>query len=230
MGRYKNGRKRRRKGPLSPVKLPNRPAKRKQWKEEQMAAAMEAVQEGTAASINQAAREHGVPASTLKDRISGRVVHGTKPGPVPYLNSKEEDELAAYLVKSSQLGCGKTRCQVKGIVEKVAIERGTLRSPRVSDGWWRRFLERHPRISLRSGDATAHVRMNAINRDNLKHYFGLLKQLLEENDLVDHPERVYNMDETGVPLDTKPPKVVALKGQKKIRYRTSGQKNQITVL
>ena len=174
---------------------------------------------------NQAAREHGVPASTLKGRISGRVVHATKPGPVPYLNSKEEDESAAYLVKSSQLWYGKTRCQVKGIVEKVAIERGTLRSPRVSDGWWRRFLERHPRISLRSGDATAHVRMNAINRDNLKHYFGL-KQLLEENDLVDHPEHVYNMDEIGVPLDPKPPKVVALKGQKKIRYWTSGQKSK----
>ena len=44
-----------------------------------MTAAMEAVQDGTATSINQAARQHGVPASTLKDRLSGRVIHGTKP-------------------------------------------------------------------------------------------------------------------------------------------------------
>ena len=38
------------------------------------------------------------------------------------------------------------------------------------------------------------------------------------------------MDETGVPLEPRPPKVVARKGQKKIRYRTSGQKAQITVI
>ena len=31
-------------------------------------------------------------------------------------------------------------------------------------------------MSLRSGDAMAHVRMNAINRDKLKHYFDLLKE------------------------------------------------------
>ena len=38
------------------------------------------------------------------------------------------------------------------------------------------------------------------------------------------------MDETGVPLEPKPPKVIARKGQKKIHYRTSGQKAQITVI
>ena len=30
-----------------------------------------------------AARLHGVPRSTLTDRLSGRVIHGTKPGPNP---------------------------------------------------------------------------------------------------------------------------------------------------
>ena len=72
--------------------------------------------------------------------------------------------------------------------------------------------------------------MNAINCENLEHYFSLLKQILEENDLLNHPECIYNMDETGVPLDPKPSKVVAVKGQRKICYRTSGNKSHITVL
>ena len=38
------------------------------------------------------------------------------------------------------------------------------------------------------------------------------------------------MDETGVPLDPKSPKVIARKGAKKIHCRTSGQKAQITVI
>ena len=64
----------------------------------------------------------------------------------------------------------------------------------------------------------------------LTHYFDLLKSCIEENGLSNHPERIYNMDESGVPLDPKPPKVIAVKGQKKVRYRCSGNKSQITVL
>ena len=35
-------------------------------------------------SANQAAEVHGVPRSTLKDRLKGKVTHGMKPGPHPY--------------------------------------------------------------------------------------------------------------------------------------------------
>lgn len=38
------------------------------------------------------------------------------------------------------------------------------------------------------------------------------------------------MDESGMPLDHKPPKVIVLKGTKKVHCRTSGNKAQITVL
>lgn len=43
-----------------------------QWSNEQMENAMRAVEEGSL-GINQAAREYGVPKTTLKDRISGRI-------------------------------------------------------------------------------------------------------------------------------------------------------------
>ena len=207
----------------------NRPAKRKQWTREQMEAAMKAATSGTA-SINRAAVDHGVLRTTLKDRLSGCVVDGTKPGPLPYLTGEEESELEKYLTESSQIGYGRTRRQVKSIVESIAQDKGVLRSSHVSDGWWRRFLERHPFLSLRRGDATGHVRMNAMTQENLKSYFDLLEEVLDENDLKNHPERIYNMDETGVPLDPKPPKVIAPKGQRKVRYRCSGSKSQITVL
>ena len=92
------------------------------------------------------------------------------------------------------------------------------------------FLQRHPRLSLRSGDSTGYVRMNAMNKENLKSYFDLLETVLHDNNLKVHPEQVYNMDETGLPLNPRPPKLVALRGQKKVRYQCSGSKNQITVL
>ena len=60
---------------------------------------MEAVKSGKVGT-NRAAREFDVPATTLKDRLSGRVKHGSKPGPAPYLTKEEERELAEFFYSS----------------------------------------------------------------------------------------------------------------------------------
>ena len=183
-------------------------------------------------SANKAALLHGVPRSTLKDRLSGRVVHGRNPGPEPYLNVEEEQELAGHLINASNIGYGKTRQEVLNIVERYVErkEHTSLRSSTVTHGWWQKFLKRNPSLSLRAGDSTASIRMDAINAENLKNYYDQLRSLFDEYDFENHPEAIYNMDETGVPLKPRPPKIVAQKGKKKIRYQTSGQKQQITVI
>ena len=63
-----------------------------------MLAAIESVQTDHMSS-NKAADLHDVPRSTLKDRLSGRVSHGTKSGPVPYLSVTEEEELSTHYLK-----------------------------------------------------------------------------------------------------------------------------------
>ena len=99
-----------------------------------MEPAMCAVKEGY--TVARAAIEHGVPRSTLQDRISGRVLHGTKPGPVPYLNQEEKD-LVDFLEVVSSVGYGKTRKQVKSPVERTAREKGVLKKTKLTDGWFR---------------------------------------------------------------------------------------------
>ena len=69
--------------------------------------------------------------------------------------------------------------------------------------------------------------MDAINAENIHAYLELLRSVYDEFEFDDHPEQIYNMDETGVPLE---PKIVMAKGQKKIQCCTSGQKSQITVI
>ena len=177
-------------------------------------------------------RDFGVPRSTLHDRVSGKVVHGVKPGPKAYLDKEEEKELSSYLKHCAKVGYGKTRKDELCIVESATSERGRLRKGHVSDGWWRRFKERQGDISLRQGDSTAHVRMDAIIRETIDHYFSLLHDTLRTNGLLDKPSQIYNVDESGVLLNPRPPKVVTTKGRvtKKVRYRTSGRKGQITVV
>ena len=54
-------------------------------------------------------------------------------------------------------------------------------------------------------------------------YSALLREVYDNVDFGGNPERIYNMDETGVPLDPSPPKMVVEKGQQKFRYRCSGR-------
>ena len=195
-----------------------------------MTAALKAIEDGS--SVSRASRDFGVPRSTLHDRVSGRVVHGVKPGPKPYLDNAEEKELGSYLKHCAKVGYGKTRKDVLCIVESATSERCRLRASHVSDGWWRRFKERQGDLSLRQGDSTAHVRMDAMNQETIDHYFSLLKDTLSTHALLDKPSQIYNVDESGVPLNPRPPKVVTTRGRvtKKVRYRTSGRKGQITVV
>ena len=69
----KRGRPRSKSAPAVPKKV----KKRKQWSEESMAAAVEAVKGGE--SVLRAAKQFGVPRQTLGNRVSGKVVHGTNP-------------------------------------------------------------------------------------------------------------------------------------------------------
>ena len=68
---------------------------RKQWTEEQMSAALNSVKtEGLSGN-----RLYGFPHSRLKYRLSGRVVHGMKLEPRPYLSTGEETELSSHLLQ-----------------------------------------------------------------------------------------------------------------------------------
>ena len=89
----------------------NRPIKLRSWSNDSMVQAMDAVKSGLL-GVNRAALEYGVPKTTLKDRIAGRVSHGTNIGSKPYLSKKEEEELVKFLINCSKMGYGKTRSEV----------------------------------------------------------------------------------------------------------------------
>ena len=74
MLRKRRWRKRSRSAPPATFNKANRPSKHKEWTEQQMLAAITMAKNGEV-SATQAADEHGVPRSTLKDRLKGRVTH-----------------------------------------------------------------------------------------------------------------------------------------------------------
>ena len=226
--RKKRGRPRSRSAPAA-INVENRVKKRKQWTYEAIVAAMKSViDENT--PISRAAEMHGVPKSTLHNRISGNVTHGDKPGPDQLLSPAEEEELSNFLVEVAQAGYVKTRKQIKNIAGRVAVDKKRMKTLDVSHGWFQRVMQRHPDLSYRKGDPTANVRMNCLNKEVISEYFHFLTEVLTENEFLDSPSRIYDVDETGIALDGHAPRVVAKRGQKKVRYRTTGNKKQVTVV
>ena len=98
-----------------------------------MVRAMEAVKNGEM-GFNYAALEYGIPRTTLKDWLAGRVVHGTNIGPRPYLTIEEEKELVHFLDKWSNMGCGKTRNEVLKMVKAAVLKKGTKTDGNISRG------------------------------------------------------------------------------------------------
>ena len=116
------------------------------------------------------------------------------------------------------------------IAQSVANEKGIFRRSRISHGWWAKLVQRQQDLSLRRGDSSAHVRMDAVNKETMEHYFSLLEDTLADHNLLNSPTQIYNVDESGVPFDPNPPNIVAKKGSKKVRYQTSGKKRQVTIV
>ena len=129
------------------------------------------------------------------------------------------------MIEAASIGYGKTRREVILITEKVAREKNLLRKDHLSDGWRKLLMERQPELSLQCG-----VRIDSTNKNTVETYYNLLEETLQEHNLSDHPGQIYIKDESGIPLDPRPPNVIAKKGQKKVGYRVSGEKEQITIL
>ena len=85
--------------------------------------------------------------------------------------------------------------------------------------------------TLRTAAPVSYARLMASGPDILCNYYDLLERTLRtENGLVDKPSHIFNLDETGMPLDPSPPLVVAKRGQKNPSAVGSGDKTQVTVL
>ena len=194
---------------------------------EQMEKAVSAVLQNQL-SICAAAELYGVPKSTLGDRISGRVLPGTASGAVRYLADSEEEELAEFIVGCASIGYPKTIRDILAIVQSILASRGVHRI--VTYGWWEAYRRCHPILTLRVPSSLSKARALASTRDVIDRYFDLLEETLLKNELKDCPCQIFNMDESGMPLDPKSMKTIHVHGDPNPVTTTTGNKAQITVV
>ena len=85
-------------------------------------------------------------------------------------------------------------------------------------------------MSLRTIAPLSPARMKGSDTEALHTYFDMLEHTLSSNDLADKPCQIYNMDETGMPLDPKAPKLVCRAGSRNPVSISSGDESQISVV
>ena len=74
--------------------------------------------------------------------------------------------------------------------------------------------------------------INKVHQTNeavLKHFYDTIEPIVTENNQSRDHDMIWNCDETGVPLDFRPRKVVASKHAQNIWSLNSGDKTNITV-
>ena len=204
----------------------SRPYKYKVWTEEQISSALKAVNDKRM-SIREAALYFKVPKSTLGDRHSGRVQDDAVSGPEKFLSTNEECELARFLTKCAHIRFPKTRIEVLCIVRNILESKGL--NADVTSGWWEGFCRRNPSLTLRVAAPLSKARFVATDPEVINRYFDLLEETLERAELEDKPAQIFNMDETGMPLDPKSLKCVTLRGARMVLAPSSGDKT-ITVV
>lgn len=179
-------------------------------------------------SIREAAIQFGVPKSTLGDRVSGLVLIGSTSGPQTYLDKNEEEELVLFNLHFSEIGYAKSRKQILALVRRRLQKKG--KHVPITSGWWESFCDRHPNLTLRAPASLSRARAAASEPSMLDRYFDLLKEVLEQNALFNKVCQIFNMDETGMPLDPGHVKVVTRRGDRNPVAPSAGDKSQITVV
>ena len=143
-------------------------------------------------SIRRAAEEFNVPRTTLEDRVSGKVQDGSRSGRARYLTDSEESELVKFLINCAKVGYPRKRTEVIAMVQQICDTRHEGEVC-VTHGWWERFCQRHPDVSLRSASVLSHSRAKGASPEALNEYFDVLEYTLDQYDIRNEPGCIFNL-------------------------------------
>ncbi|XP_053372904.1 uncharacterized protein LOC123565518 [Mercenaria mercenaria] len=183
----------------------------RRYSPESLLKAFEAVKEKKV-PVKRAARQFDVPENTLRDRVKGRIdAKNFCIGGETTLSREEEEVLVEHVEVMGQLGYGYTNTKLQQIAGELAYEMGKKKTNKaMSNNWLYGFMNRWQKrlvsLSPRSLDS---YRAKCSTPEAVSSYFRNLQDTLKRYDLLDKPQNIYNLDETGLQPDHRPPNIIA---------------------
>jgi len=155
---------------------------------------------------------------TLLRRIEGKILTaGPAHGKKAHLSKDQERDLVSVIKKHATSGTPLYRKNIFNMVTKFCNVNGIPVSKPIGRGWWKGFQHRNPEIIMKVARPLSFARATASNKETLQQFFNVLEITLKENNLLNKPHQIFNVDETG--LSTVPNyfrKAVGINGIKSI--------------
>ncbi|KAF7205929.1 uncharacterized protein [Nothobranchius furzeri] len=178
--------------------------KKKKWSEEAMERALIEVKSGRC-TVRQAAKEFGVPKSSLGDRVSGRVTPGSRSGPAQLITSADEKLLVDFCLYMSKHGFPLTKQQVVSFASSIYKRRHRrVAFSKLGQTWWLNFRKRQEKnITIQPADSVVRGRTACVRTEAVDQFFRLLNSVTNTHGLRDKPHQIYSCSETSFQLGRK---------------------------
>ncbi|KJZ69327.1 hypothetical protein HIM_11285 [Hirsutella minnesotensis 3608] len=161
-------------------------------REEVIEEAREKVEGGLA--IRTAAREAGIPESTLRGRLAGSSSRSVAKEPDQKLSAVQEEAIKNWILNEEAAGRAPTRKQVRGFAELI-LSHGGCTEP-LGINWVDRFVRRNPDIKMKPSEALEAERAAGTTEEGLRAFWDRLDAEIKAKSIG--KTRLYNFDETGI--------------------------------
>lgn len=196
--------------------------------------AMAAVEKGT--SISAAARQYGIPRSTLHDKIHGCSSVVCSRGPPTVLSKKEEDRLKRWITFMSNRGFSISKTQLLDSVS-ILLKQSKRDSPfqngRPGRHWYEGFIKRHPEVGQLVAKNLTQTK-DLLKESNVRLWFKEVQDyfFLENlQEAAQDPRRIFSCAESALFLSPDDSRVLVKRGAKNVyRVIPGSEKKCVTVL
>jgi hypothetical protein len=220
------------------VRKYDKKSNRQKWNENDMANAIDDVIQKKM-GCKKAASTYNVPRTTLQRRI---IKYNANPDLEiaakkglgnfkPIFNKEQELELARYIKDMENRLFGLSTKDLRELAFQLAEHNQKTHNfnktlGMAGEDWLTGFLRRNVTLSLRKPEATSAARAMGFNKVVVNKFYDLLSGIIDKYKIT--PNRVYNVDETGITTVAKSlTKIIATKGKKQVGTLSSAERGQL---
>lgn len=148
-------------------------------------------------SIKEGAKRAGMPYNTFYDRwMAGQKPGPTFHGPPPALGRDTEQALVDHVFACAEVAMCLPVLLVCAMARQLAEKLKIKTNVTWGDKWFAGFRRRHPSITVRQPQLIESFRLTAVSSMNMSNYFEVLGKATKDVP----PEKIWNMDESGISL------------------------------
>ncbi|OWY94480.1 Retroelement [Phytophthora megakarya] len=164
--------------------------------------------------VSPVSKDTNIPRITLSDHVK-RAQAGTRhqrqrPGPAPLLPDEAENSIFEWVVARQQVGHPVCRTTILRRASDISM---LLYQKELTDGWYTRFMDRHPMLTNRVAQAINKVRNN-VDESHVNLLFKSLTKAISDTQM--DPGRIFIVDETAFKSHKKTKTVVAVRGSSNV--------------